>query len=253
MHRSHALAVLAVVPALALLTPTTSGPTAPLVTAVSSAAWTCTAWLLLVLVLEQGSRLPGALGRSAGTLARRVAPRSVRALVRVAVGAGLAASLLTGQAALAEDRTPTVAGSASDFLDWPGLAPVTAAPVAPAPLPGRPTVTATHPATPAAPRPAPRPVQRPSHPSAPRPPQAPARTQPPAEDVPVSSEVVVVHAGDSLWSLAAVALGPGASDARVAQEWPRWWAANRSVVGDHPDLIHPGDRLTAPRPLGNDS
>ncbi|MCU1601276.1 MAG: Peptidoglycan-binding lysin domain protein, partial [Frankiales bacterium] len=73
-------------------------------------------------------------------------------------------------------------------------------------------------------------------------------------DEPVGSDrTVVVRAGDSLWSLAAEDLGPHASSSRVAQEWPRWWAANRSVVGDRPDLIHPGDRLSAPRPLGNDS
>jgi len=59
-------------------------------------------------------------------------------------------------------------------------------------------------------------------------------------------EQVVVRAGDSLWSIARRQLGPGATDRRVAQTWPRWWAANRSVVGDHPDLIHPGDRLSAP-------
>ncbi|MCU1599567.1 MAG: hypothetical protein JWO22_276, partial [Frankiales bacterium] len=78
MQRAQALGVLAAVPALALLAPAATGPTAPLVTAVASAAWTCTAWLLLVLVLEQSSRLPGDLGRVAAALARRVAPRSVR-------------------------------------------------------------------------------------------------------------------------------------------------------------------------------
>ena len=36
------------------------------------------------------------------------------------------------------------------------------------------------------------------------------------------------------------------SDADRAAEWPRWWAANRDVVGDDPDLLRPGQRLVAP-------
>lgn len=233
MRRGHALLLLLTVPGLALLAPATTGPTAPLLAAVSAAAWACTGWLLLVAVLEHAARLPR-LGRHAERLVRRLAPRTVRALVRVAVGASLATTVLTGPAALAEDRTPTIAGSASDALDWPGLAPVPP-PATAAPAPG---ATAS---------PAPRAAATP-------PPVRPAPApQPPPAVVPAPSDQVVVHRGDSLWSLAATALGPGASDTQVAQEWPRWWAANRSVVGDHPDLIRPGDRLTAPRPQGNPS
>jgi nucleoid-associated protein YgaU len=57
---------------------------------------------------------------------------------------------------------------------------------------------------------------------------------------------VEVQPGDSLWSITRRALGPGATEERIAQTWPAWWSANRSVVGDDPGLIHPGDRLTAP-------
>lgn len=211
----RAAAVLGAVPALALLGPSAGGPTAPLLAAVSAAAWLCTAWLALVAVLEQGARVPGRLGRLAGGTVRRVAPGPVRALVRTAVGVSVAASVLAGPtAALAEDRTPTVAGSTADSLDWPGVAPVTAGPATAAP----------------APRTAP---------------PAAAPTVAPAAVVPPSGEVVV-HRGDSLWSIAQRALGPSAGNAQVAQAWPRWWAANRAVVGDDPDLIHPGDRLSAP-------
>ncbi|MCU1624823.1 MAG: Peptidoglycan-binding lysin domain protein [Frankiales bacterium] len=199
-HRVQATALLAVAPCLAALAPSAAGPTAPLLAVVSTTAWLCTGWLLLVLLLERGSQLPGAAGRLAATAAARIAPSSVRALARVAVGASLAASVLAGPAALAEDRAPTVAGSAHDSLDWPGLAPRRAAP---APVPALPV----------------------RH---------------------VDGSSVVVRPGDSMWAIAARALGPSAADARVAQEWPRWWAANRAVVGDHPDLIHPGDRLSAP-------
>lgn len=65
---------------------------------------------------------------------------------------------------------------------------------------------------------------------------------------PTGRRAVVVAPGDSLWAIAARALGPGAGAARVAVEWPRWWAANRAIVGADPDLVRPGERLLPPRP-----
>jgi nucleoid-associated protein YgaU len=62
----------------------------------------------------------------------------------------------------------------------------------------------------------------------------------------MSSAVVVVHEGDSLWSIAARHLGPTTTDAQIAAEWPRWWAANRDVIGPDPSLIYPGQRLRPP-------
>lgn len=55
-----------------------------------------------------------------------------------------------------------------------------------------------------------------------------------------------VQAGDSLWSLAAAQLGPLAADARIAAHWPRWYEVNRTVIGDRPDLILPGQVLEVP-------
>ena len=52
--------------------------------------------------------------------------------------------------------------------------------------------------------------------------------------------------GDSLWSIVARQLGPGASDAEIAHEWPRWFEANAAVIGDDPDLILPGQQLVPP-------
>jgi resuscitation-promoting factor RpfA len=60
-----------------------------------------------------------------------------------------------------------------------------------------------------------------------------------------SPTVVVVRPGDSLWTISA-RHDPGAKAARIAAEWPSWWAANRAVIGADPDLIHPGQRLTPP-------
>lgn len=60
----------------------------------------------------------------------------------------------------------------------------------------------------------------------------------------------IVQAGDSLWSLAAAQLGPLATDARIAAHWPRWYEINRTVIGDHPDLILPGQVLEVPEDPG---
>lgn len=57
---------------------------------------------------------------------------------------------------------------------------------------------------------------------------------------------VVVRPGDSLWRIAERSLPAEHTAADVAREWPRWYAANRAVVGPDPSLIHPGQRLAPP-------
>ncbi|MFF2297440.1 LysM domain-containing protein [Arthrobacter sp. efr-133-R2A-120] len=57
---------------------------------------------------------------------------------------------------------------------------------------------------------------------------------------------VVVRRGDSLWSIAARQLGPMASDVDIALRWPKWYAANRHVIGDDPGLLVPGQILQPP-------
>ena len=56
--------------------------------------------------------------------------------------------------------------------------------------------------------------------------------------------------GDSLWAIVARHLGPRAGDAEVAETWPAWFAANRDVIGDDPDLLLPGQVLRAPEAVG---
>ncbi|MGF1661844.1 MAG: LysM peptidoglycan-binding domain-containing protein, partial [Kineosporiaceae bacterium] len=58
----------------------------------------------------------------------------------------------------------------------------------------------------------------------------------------------VVVRGDTLWEIAAARLGPAATAAEIAAEWPRWWRANHAVVGDDPDLLRPGQVLHPPPP-----
>ena len=70
---------------------------------------------------------------------------------------------------------------------------------------------------------------------------------PPAPAGPAAPRAdVVVRRGDTLWGIAARHLGARAAAADVAAEWPRWYAANRAVIGPDPHLILPGQRLAAP-------
>lgn len=67
-----------------------------------------------------------------------------------------------------------------------------------------------------------------------------------SRDLPAAGREVTVRPGDSLWSIAATALGPFASDADIASEWPRLYASNREIIGPNPHLLRPGLVLTLP-------
>ncbi|MFI2563212.1 LysM peptidoglycan-binding domain-containing protein [Paenarthrobacter sp. NPDC018779] len=60
---------------------------------------------------------------------------------------------------------------------------------------------------------------------------------------------IVVMDGDTLWSIAAHRSGPLATDVEIAREWPRWYEANRSTIGDDPAVLRPGQVLQPP-PMG---
>lgn len=60
------------------------------------------------------------------------------------------------------------------------------------------------------------------------------------------SGTVVVRRGDCLWDLVARHLGGDAPDAELAKAWPRWYAANRAVIGSDPDVLRPGQVLRIP-------
>lgn len=70
---------------------------------------------------------------------------------------------------------------------------------------------------------------------------------PPAADAgadtgPATVATYTVRPGDSLWRIAAQHAGSDAAGA----SWQDWYEANVDVIGDDPDLIHPGTVLTAP-------
>jgi nucleoid-associated protein YgaU len=73
-----------------------------------------------------------------------------------------------------------------------------------------------------------------------------ARSERTGSGSPTRLATVVVQRGDTLWDIATRHLGLGVSNARVAAEWPRWHAANRSTIGPDPNLILPGQRLRVP-------
>jgi nucleoid-associated protein YgaU len=72
-----------------------------------------------------------------------------------------------------------------------------------------------------------------------RPPNAPLSSAP-------APHSVVVAPGDSLWSIAAAELPPGASAARITERWHAVYAANRPVIGSDPDRLAPGQQLLLP-------
>jgi resuscitation-promoting factor RpfA len=54
-----------------------------------------------------------------------------------------------------------------------------------------------------------------------------------------------VQSGDTLWDIAARALGTD-DVVRIARYWPAIYRANRATIGDDPNLVRPGQLLTLP-------
>ncbi|MFJ6418238.1 LysM peptidoglycan-binding domain-containing protein [Paeniglutamicibacter sp. NPDC091659] len=67
------------------------------------------------------------------------------------------------------------------------------------------------------------------------------------------SQEVVVRPGDTLWSIAARHLDPEATSGDIAESWPRWYAANRELIGPNPDRLAVGLVLTEPESLNTRS
>lgn len=178
----------------------------------SLVAWGVLAWSAVGLVLTAAGTLPGTIGRGCDYLADRILPETLRRAAAVALGISVAAA---GGASTASSMSvtrgaPTSGAKLALHVDWPAGA------------------ASFDPDWPSPP-----PPQRPPH----RRRDVSART---------ATRVVVVAPGDSLWRIAARSLGPGASDAQIAQLWPHWYAANRRLIGPDPNLIRPGQRLVPP-------
>lgn len=163
-------------------------------------------WAAAALVLSTLATVPGALGSAAGRAAAAVTPAVVRRTVAVAVGV-------------------SVAGGASPALGAVGVCATAAAtPVMLSSAFASDSVSAS--------------------PAASAPGTGPAKL--PSLDRPAAPLVVTVAPGDSLWRIAARHLGPDATAPEIAAEWPRWYDANRAVIGPDPDLIRPRQQLQQP-------
>ncbi|MDQ1646265.1 MAG: hypothetical protein QOJ50_2449 [Cryptosporangiaceae bacterium] len=212
-------------------------------TIVAATAWLLLGWLVSIGSLVAASTAPGIAGRLTSAVARAAIPVGVRSLVGAVLGVALLTLVTPPGTALAAP-VATAAPSSPFDLDWPvrGSAPPPPRPDAP-----RARVSPAPPQQTGPQHSAPRYPARPSpgHPNAARP---PGRHDTAADPKVAGNRnpSVVVQSGDSLWSIAARRLGPGAADREIAIEWPRWWAANRDVIGADPALINPGQRLTPP-------
>jgi len=188
-------------------------PAGVLGSAALQAAWALALWLAAGTVLHLAASLPGVAGRWAGVLARAIAPRLLRRTLDVCLGVGLVA-VPAGPALAAPGAPPASPRPAVSSA----LPPVPAPVLAPLPLVpdlDRPAARAPAPASAAAPA-------TPSSPgslAAPAAPPAPARPSAPLASP--ATKPVVVHTGDSLWSIARAELpSDGRSDAAVAASWP---------------------------------
>lgn len=215
----------------------------------ASVAGSIAAWLCVGTALEVLSHVPGRVGRVTGEWAERLTPALARRVAAFILGLGVGvaggpsqsvagprSTPVTVAPATTPTATPTDAPSDPGFLPTPSTAATTSSVdpgfeglVAPpaagvAPTPAEPGFT------PAAPRV--------------RPQADPSLIG--ARPAPASAREVVVHRGDSLWSIAARHLGPDASAAETARAWPLWFEANRDLIGDDPDLILPGQVLRVP-------
>ena len=220
-------------------------------------------WLISFIIAIVWALLQHSGQSRAAAATAKFSPAFMRRLAVAALGFQLLAAPLATAAtppspdpqprpAVSALWTPTATAAGGLVLPLPlrGLA-APAAPAAPAGAPATdPAVAAQPPPDPDAALPSTGPGPAASLPwIPPAPAVAPgtlAARQLRAENPEAGGAEVTVRAGDSLWSLAALRLGPLASDVDIAAEWPRLYRANRSVIGDSPDLLHPGQVLRLP-------
>jgi resuscitation-promoting factor RpfA len=214
----------------------------------SAALWFAAVWLAVGLLAGVAASLPGAAGRCVERVGRALLPRAVRGLIAGSAGLGvLLAPVAVGASTPTGPAGPTGTATSSG---QPASVPAPAWPISPAGTPpSEPSVspaptTASVPApiwpsstgpTPAAPAIGSTPKQAPA--------PAPHATRPATAS---PAHGVDVRAGDCLWLIASRRLGPAASAADVAAEWPRWYAANKAVIGADPAVIRPGEVLQPP-------
>jgi nucleoid-associated protein YgaU len=194
-------------------------PTGTVALAAAGLLWILLAVLAAGVLATLAALLPGTPGRLADVIARHVTPRSVRRIVHLLVGVSMAATMTATAIApgAAMAATPRLAGGI------PITAPAQISFASPLPPLGEPVGPVTE-----------------------------SSATPPLPQLPTSTTTattphdVTVHPGDTLWELAARTLGRHTDPESIAKTWPRWWAANRAVIGANPDLLLPGEVLHPP-------
>ncbi|MHB1615065.1 MAG: LysM peptidoglycan-binding domain-containing protein [Actinomycetes bacterium] len=206
-------------------------------------AWLVVAWGTLATASVLVAKVPGALGRAADRVAEHLLPGAWYRGASLVLGIGLAtgAAPWAQAAAAGPARVVSAVPAPAPYLPSPAPylpSPDRAGPVGPAPA------TVTDPLLPPS-----LPSWTPDRPAASSLADAATAILVPAASRPTSSmsDEVVVHRGDTLWTLAARHLGPTATPGEIARAWPRWYQANRQLIGPDPGLIYPGERLTVPR------
>ncbi|RKO26729.1 LysM peptidoglycan-binding domain-containing protein [Pseudarthrobacter phenanthrenivorans] len=200
-------------------------------------------WWFASLGCAAGTVLLDRRGRAGAAAAtRRLSPAFMQRLV---LGI-LSVQVLSGPAAQAAPSAPSpewaptheLVASAPVIPGTPGPATNQAGPPGTDTIPSIPTSTVQPGWQPAAPAVSPGMLAAPG-------------MRAPAEPAAPEAEGVTVHAGDTLWDIAARHLGPGASDVDIASQWPHWYEANRALIGANPDVLLPGQVLQPPAPAAN--
>ncbi len=207
-------------------------------------AWVVFGYLALGAVLALLAALPGAAGAAFDSISEAVTPRAYRRVAQLVLGLTVVAgpAMATAAQAAPNDVTTSVTAVAGRVdLDRPGQSPANAGARIELDRPGNPSTNGGSRVD----------LDRPGTGATN---QAPASARPNAHDLLVrpvrdrADHSYTVVRGDCLWDIAKAHLPAGASDARIDSAWHRWYAANRSIVGENPDLILPGQVFTPPPP-----
>jgi hypothetical protein len=228
------------------------GPDQAALTVAGLLCWLVLGWLAAGLALMTVAGVPGLTGHVAEAMACRLLPGSVRRIAAGVLGLSLTASVaacgsssaggsigpeLPSAGPPAGLTLPAAPGSSDRGVDWPLGTPVAGGPPITRPPAGGPSPGSSSRDRPAD-EPADKPADGPTGGAAGQGQAAPGRQRRPGR--------IAVTFGDCLWSIAARHLRPDATAAQVAAETTRWYAANAAVIGPDPDLLRPGQVLTAP-------
>lgn len=248
--------------------------------------WLCAIWVALAVLTVAASRLPGASGRLAGSLARHAVPAVIGRSIAGVVGASIFLAPLAAGAATPH-RAP-IPASVSVSTAVPATAPKLGVEPASAPTPASrqapfdagswawptsPPGSSGLPGPPGSsglPGPSgssglPGPSGSPGSSGSPRSPGSSGSQHADGDPVPApvpwpqsppkrsTASEVVVHRGDSLWAIAAHRLGPEADAQQISTASKQWYEANKPTIGSDPRLIHPGQHLHEPTEKGHQS